>query len=399
GFASPWRAAFDYPPLLPVEIRAVCFAMDNVVEKELAKLRTATNKVGFLLQYAYFKACKRFFFINRFRQEDMEYAARLLCVPIEKVDLASYKKKMPIEHQKKILTLLSFKPFEETTCVWLQKEISREVVRQSKPKQIFIHALNLLIQNKIEITSYHRLSELITTVYSEYENNLLTKLNNVLTEADKEYLDKLLNDSGQKSQTLLNQLKIINQSIKPKSIQASLTLFNIVKDYYLKLKPCIDALNLSPNSIIYYATWAQKAKLSQLKQFPRPEKGYLHLLAFIQHQFYLRQDYFMDVILKCVQSSKNSANKQLSELEQMTRHERKKAVQYLTKSNRHYRCLIDEIRKITQSSLLTDKGKVSKINVLLEEHTKQQSTIEQQQIEGFEKSLDHMEKIKIILIY
>lgn len=388
------QLAFDQPPFLPVEIRTICFAIDNECEKEINKLRTATNKVGFLLQFAYFKACKRFFFINRFRQEDTEYAARLLGVPIDEVDLASYKKKMPIEHRKKILGLLSFKPFEEETYAWLQKEISREVERQSKPKQIFIHAINLLIQNKIEIPSYHRLAELITIVYSEFENTLLTKLSNVLKEKDKEHLDTLLDDNDKKSRTLLYQLKIINQSTKPKAIQASSALFNTVKDYFLELNLAIAALNLSSNSIAYYATWVQKAKLSQLKQFPLAEKRYLHLLAFIQHQFYLRQDYFIDVVLKCVQSTKNSVNKKLTESDQMTRSERRNAVRHLTQTNRHYRCLIDEIRKITQSALLTDKGKINEINSLLDEHAKQQNAVNQQQIEQFEKSLDHLEKNK-----
>ncbi len=67
------QQVFDYPPILPVETRAICFAIDNELEKEINRLRTATNKVGFLLQYGYFKACRRFFVMNRFRQEDMEY--------------------------------------------------------------------------------------------------------------------------------------------------------------------------------------------------------------------------------------------------------------------------------------------------------------------------------------
>ncbi len=46
------QQAFDYPPILPVETRAICFAIDNELEKEINRLRTGTNKVGFLLQFA-----------------------------------------------------------------------------------------------------------------------------------------------------------------------------------------------------------------------------------------------------------------------------------------------------------------------------------------------------------
>jgi hypothetical protein len=47
----PEQQAVDYPPILPVETRVICFAMDNELEKEINRLRTATNKVGFLQQY------------------------------------------------------------------------------------------------------------------------------------------------------------------------------------------------------------------------------------------------------------------------------------------------------------------------------------------------------------
>ena len=46
--------------------------------------------------------------------------------------------------------------------------------------------------------------------------------------------------------------------------------------------PVIEALNLSPKTVTYYATWVKKAKLSQLKQIHEQHKIYLHLIAFVQ---------------------------------------------------------------------------------------------------------------------
>ncbi|MBX3710129.1 MAG: hypothetical protein KIT56_09075 [Gammaproteobacteria bacterium] len=88
----------------------------------------------------------------------------------------------------------------------------------------------------------------------------------------------------------LNKFKIINQSTKPKAIQASLNTLSQISRFFINLLPAIEALNLTPQSCEYYATWFKKAKLSQLKQFTDQNKIYLHLIAFIQHQFYLRQD-------------------------------------------------------------------------------------------------------------
>jgi hypothetical protein len=95
------QQAFDYPPILPVEIQSACFGINSSLEKEISALKTSVTKVGFLLQYAYFKACKRFFAMGRFTQEQIRHAATLLAIDPAEVDLTLYKKKMPIEHQKR----------------------------------------------------------------------------------------------------------------------------------------------------------------------------------------------------------------------------------------------------------------------------------------------------------
>jgi len=289
------QEAFDNPPSLSAEMRTICFSIDNELDKELNNLRTPSTKVGFLLQYGYFKASRRFFFVNRFQSEDIEYAAKALGFSKDDIALSSYKKRMPVEHQKRILALFNYKPFSDEIYVWLEEEAMRQSERHIEPKQIFVYILNLLQQHKIEIPSYHCLAELITVVYSRFEDNLLTKLKEKITVSDTTALDNLLEDDGKTLQPILSKLKNINQSSRPKDIQESLSIFNVVKEYFFKLQLVIETIHLSSNSNIYYATWVQKAKLSQLKQFPQREKAYLLLLAFIQHQFYLRQDYFVDI--------------------------------------------------------------------------------------------------------
>jgi len=402
------QQTFDHPPILPVEIQSVCFSINSSLEKAINALKTPVNKVGFLLQYAYFKACKRFFVINRFTQDQIIHAATLLNIGVQELDLASYKKKIPFEHQKKILKLLDYKPFNHKVTAWFKEEMLRWVEQQIEPKQIFIQTLSLPQQHKIEVPSYHRLAEMITSAFTESENGLLIKIHNSLSPEGKRLLDTLLMEERDfTSQTTLNQLKTINQSLKPKAIQASLITFKNIKDYFLKLKSTVDILKLSPHSIIYYSTWVQKAKLSQIKQFPDEDKRYLHLLAFLQHQFYLRQDYFVDVMLKCVQSSKNAVAKKLQESEILTRTERRKAVHYLSQSHHHQRRLIKEIDKIVKFTVLTDKEKIEAIQALLDTYALQQSEAEKQKIGLYEKSLDslvkdenyfnHLEKLSIPL--
>lgn len=385
---------FDYPPTLSPDAKALCFSITKELESKINHLRTPTNKVGFLIQYGYFKACKRFFVVNRFRQEDIEYAARLLGISLRKIDFSQYKKKIPIDHQDAILKLLDYRPFDENIELWIEKEVRQRVEHFIDPREVFFEILHLLHGQRIEIPSYHRLAESITRYYIDYEDKLIKIIDERLDTLNHEKLNAILNTESERSKGTLNKFTIINQSTKPKAIQASLNILSQVNELFSSLLPTIEELGLNPQSCEYYAVWLKKAKLSQIKQFTDQNKMYLHLIAFIQHQLYLRQDTCVDILLKCVQSAKNTVMRRLDESDKLTRNERRAAVRHLTNSNRNYRSLVDEIAIIAKSPALTDTGKVKKINELIEEHEKQKYEIEQEKIEIFEKSLDRMENNK-----
>lgn len=385
---------FDYPPILLADVKSLCFSMTHEVKNKIAHLRTPINQVGFFIQYGYFKACKRFFVVNRFRQEDIEYAARWLGIPVQQIEISEYKKKVSAEHQAAILKLLEYRAFDANISQWLKKEVSQRVKCFIAPRELFFEILELLHGQHIEIPSYHRLSELITRYYLDYENKLLTIIDEKLSSNHHKMLDALLIAKKERSKGLLNQLTMMSQSIKPKEIKASLTIFEPLSSAFTELLVIIEALDFTQKSSEYYSTWIKKAKLSQIKQFADQNKMYLHLIAFIQNQFYLRQDAFVDSFLKCVQSAKNTAIRRLSESDKLSRGDRRAAANHLTKLNRTYRGLIDEISEIIQSSLLTNAGKVQKINELLEAYECQKNEVAQEKIALFEKSLDRMSSDK-----
>lgn len=353
------KLAYDYPPILTAEARALCFAITPELEVKLDRLRTPINRIGFLLQYGYFKVCKHFFVINRFRQEDINYAAKQLGILANDISLSQYKKKMPIVHQDAILKMLDFKSLNDASLSWLDDELQRHIKRLVEPRKLFFTALQLLRDRHIALPSYHLLSELIGKRYFDYEENLLTIVKSHSTTEQKDKLNMLLEVNETGSQGKLNQLKTVNQSLKPKAIQASVEVFHQIADLFNVVLPLTQALALTPESCNYYATWVKKAKHSQLKQFPNQNRLFLHLIAFFQHQFYLRQDTFVDTLMKSVQSMKNTVNVRLNKFDRLSRKERREAIRHVTKKNRNYRELIDEITEITRSSVLTDSGKLN----------------------------------------
>jgi hypothetical protein len=381
---------FDYPPPIPSDTKTLYFRLTKELENKLNMLRTPTNKVGFLLQYGYFKSCKRFFVVSKFRKEDIEYVATTLGIPLRTVNFSQYKKKTPIDHQAIILKLLDYRPFNEIACQWVKSEITQQIRHFADPKEVFIGILHLLHDQRIEIPSYHRLSELISRDYVTYEDRLIKIVGEQISPSNREALNALLNAKQERIRGTLNSFTVINQSTKPKAIQASLNIFNQVGALFIKLLPTIVALDLTSQSCSYYATWIAKSKLSQIKQLADKNKMYLYLISFIQHQFYLRQDTCVDIFLKCVQSAKNTATKRLDESDKLTKGERRAAVKHLSASNRNCSNLITEIAKIAHSPVLTDRGKIKEITALLYEHEKQKFEVTQEKVTLFEKSLDRI---------
>ncbi len=379
---------FDYPPILLPEARALCFNIPGDLERKINQLRTPTNQIGFLLQYGYFKASKRFFVNNKYHQEDIEYAAKILNISLDSVHFEKYVNKIPKDHREIILKMLDYTPFEEAEKTWVKYELQTKAEQLIEPEKSFFEILSLLHERKIEIPSYHRLADLVTKSYSSIEEQLSNIIHSLLEDTQKSLLDSLLQTDNKSIKGVINSYKIINQSMKPKAIQASINLFIQIKDVFISLLPVIEALKLTPQASQYYATWIIKAKSSQIKQLSSPGKKYLYLTAFIQHQYYLRQDAFVDIFLKCVRSAKNSCVKHLNKSDKISRNERRTAVKHLTQSRRTYKSLVDEIAEITHSSVFTDISKIKMINELLIKHESNISEKEQEKLKLFEQTLN-----------
>ncbi len=76
--SSSEKRQFDSPPVFTKAQRPAYFAITEDIRRTLGALRTATNKVGFLLQFGYFKHSGKFFAPNTFRLRDISYLKQQL---------------------------------------------------------------------------------------------------------------------------------------------------------------------------------------------------------------------------------------------------------------------------------------------------------------------------------
>ena len=160
-------------------------------------------------------------------------------------------------------------------------------------------------------------------------------------------------------------MKKLSQSTKPSKVKERAGDLALVERLYRSLRPVLDELALSLHSIQYYAHSVIKAEIFQLTR--REEKDrYLHLIAFIAHQYYRLQDNLVDVLLSSLQSFQNGALREHKEQCYARRELRNASLKELVA------CLdmrlvetLERIAILTEDDALPDSEKVQLIRALL----------------------------------
>ena len=136
-------------------------------------------------------------------------------------------------------------------------------------------------------------------------------------------------------------------------------------ELYLKLKPVLQAMNLTHEGIRYYAGSVIKSQIFQLNQ-RSDEDRYVHVIAFIAHQYYRLHDNLIDVFLKVVQSLQNTSQREHKE---QIYCERKvcnaNLTNLLSRLDDDVFAVMRKIRELAHDAYLSDTDKICNIRSLL----------------------------------
>ena len=365
--------AFEFPPVFNSAERKRHFDFPVAIQQIAAELRTPTNQLCFLLSCGYFKATHRFYPIQRFRPRDISHVAERTGIRIETVRLAEYDKQTMARHQALILDFYGFRPFKPHGEAILVEEIARLVGSQLKPQLIFFRSIEVLVREKVEVPGYFRLAVLILRTINSHNRTLAAIVERTLTDETRALLDALLIQDtadetiapGKTSAYKLTLMKRLSQSTKPSKVKERAGDLALVERLYQSLKPVLDQLALNQDGIQYYAHSVIKTEIFQLTR--REEKDrYLHLLAFIVHQYYRLQDNLVDVLLSSLQSFQNGALREHKEQCYARRELRNESLKALIA------CVdmglvktLAAIAILTEDKALPDSEKVQRIRTLL----------------------------------
>ena len=370
------QEAFESPPVFNSVQRKQHFDFPLALRHLAASLHTPTHQLCFLLSSAYFKATKRFFAPEDFRPRDIEYVAAQLNFSENNFDFADYSDRTRQRHQPLILKFYGFRAFDHQMRHFLVEEIASMIRSQLKPKLILLRCVDVLIREKVEVPSYFRLSELILSATNSRKKDLATVIERTLAEDTRTLLDALLIQQipidgtapGKTTAYKLTLMKKLSQSTKPSKVKERVADLNLVEDLYHRLGPVLDALALNHEGIAYHANSVIKSEVFQLARRD-DEDRYLHLIAFIAHQYYRLQDNLVDVLIASLQSYQNSALREHKDQCYARREQRNPSLAallgYLDETLLR---TLTTIRAITDDNQLNDAEKVDGIRTLLNTH-------------------------------
>lgn len=309
-------------------------------------------------------AIQRFFGLNMLDQDVQYVAAKLGYLP-EVIDKEDYDKTTASRHRSMILDYQGYKEFDEAIREELVREIRSMARSQLKPRFMFFQSLDILRRQKVEFPNVWTLNELISGEIKLHKASLSDVVDQWMDKATRDFLDALLESSdesdGPLGKSKLALLKRISQSMKPAKIKATVDDFRVVRELYAKVETVLNHLDLTPEGVRYYAEYVMKFRVFQVGQRNDTDR-YLHLACFAAHQCYRLQDTLVDILLKAVQNTTGTCQREHKEIYYDGRNERRNSIRrFLNRVNNGAFNPLGRIESIAFNHELDDVAKVRQI--------------------------------------
>jgi TnpA family transposase len=287
---------FELPEFTDEE-RLLYFSLTETEIELVAKVRSFVSKLNFILQLGYFKA-RHLFFSFEFQNvsADVEFIRRMY-FPKDKRNIHTLEKvaiNTVLKHRRAIIEL-----YEYQFCGQTEKKLIEQIAQNSakisgKPIYIFREILNFLQIQRILLPGYSFLQDVISKALLVEIYRLQLLLKNKLTSNEIKKLEDLLTDST-------GFYEITNLKREPRNFSFSEMKKEIgrgekIKEIYQRAKEILPTLEISNQSIAYYASLISYYRVDKLKRFDS-WTTYLYLLCFIHQRYQRIQDNLINCLL------------------------------------------------------------------------------------------------------
>lgn len=359
---------FENPPILKNEERKILFNLDESINNELLEIEDDKNKLLFIILFGYFKHSKKFFSIDKFNYKDINYVTNKYNLKTSIDEIKFFSRSTIFRYKKIILNYFLILEFNDTKKELLIKELKEIIKVNFNFRRIFENSLKFLNENKIEIPSYNILAGTIAKVINEYEKEISLNISNLLDDNKKELLEELLKkikvEEIEGKNYKLTKLKRFSYSTKKSKIDENIESLKIFKNIFENTKDIIEKINLSSETIEYYALYTLKSDINQLK-IKNDTKKYLHLISFITYQYFNLQDLLVDIFLSVIKTAFNSAKRENIQTYYNNKKKNEEKISEIVNSYKEDNKLIANIIKIISSNNLSSEEKLKEIENLV----------------------------------
>ncbi len=295
---------YDIPPRFSGEERKTVGHLPLSIQAIVDTIESPHNKLGFILQFAYFRVTKRFYSTEKFNESDIKGFSRRY--KLGNPDFSQYSVSTVTRHREQICKLLGYKRFDKDERFKLVERAKEMCKKQVRPRQILSNLITSLQDEKVEGISYHPLAKIITKTINLYESELVTTISEKICYHEKETLNSLMQPmdtdvESPYSSSLLVSLSNFEHSRGPKAIKENCVKLLRIQELLTPVESIVTELELSPETVTYYARIALSYQPFQLER--RGDSRYLYLLCFLVHQNRIFQDRLIEILIWVCQKS------------------------------------------------------------------------------------------------
>ena len=360
------QEVFDKPPRFDHRERKQFFSLPRDLMEIATSLRTPDTQIGFVLICVYFRAARRFYLPQDFRERDIEAAAKMLALQGSGFSPDRYAKQTRTRHQQLVLAFHGFAPVDRKAEAALAIEIATMARTHLKPRLVFDRCVDFLIQRRVQIPRSGTLLELIRSGLQAHKEELVALMNAHLTDETRVLLDDLFTTPDEQNRYRLTLLKKLSQSTKPTRIKEAIVDFETLAALHGEFEGILSVLDLGVAGIRYYAGSVLRSEIFQIHRREVNDR-YIHAAAFVAHQFFRSQDNLVDLWLSVMASFQTTASRdhkeRLLESRKDQHQQLKAAVHDL---DIEVFGLIREIRRLASADDLSDAQKIAAIRGVLE---------------------------------
>ena len=358
------QESFDKPPLFDFRERKKFLEPSRALLDAARGMRDPHRQIGFALSCGHFRATRRYFASADFRDRDLAYVATQLGLEVG-FPLA-YPDRTRQRHQRRILDLYGFSPFDSKSERAMAVEIATMARAHLKPRLTFDRCVDFLVQRRVQVPGSGVILEQIRSGLHVRKAEPIALMDARLANDARELLDGLFTTAEDRNLCRLTLLKRLSQSARPTKIEEAIADFETLAGLHDRLRGVLAALEPGVAGIRCHAGSVLRSEMFRIQRREDNDR-HIHAAAFVAHQFHRSQDNLIDLWLSVMAAFQAT----------VTRGHNEHLLQSRKKQQEHLKAVFDDldtsvfglirdIRDVTEADGLSDAQKVADIRAPLD---------------------------------